>query len=442
MQKYLKNMGWLTGEKLLDIFLRLVAFLLVAKALGAEGYGMYAYAFSVASIFAIAGHMGVEGLITREIVKFPEDRPTIVGTTLALKTLGYVFGVVLLVAYAFIVPSHSEVERTLLILAACTIIVQPIITINSAWFRAMVAARNYVIPNTVGGIFGAILKITVVSLGFSAVAVGMSQTIAVALTAVLAYIVYSWRGGPKLQECKFDTAYARRLLSEGVWVMIGSVMAVIYLKIDIAMIRIFNGSELAGVYSVSATLSEYAYFLPAAVVTSFFPRLVELFSQDTTQFNNRLQRLLDAIVSLSWLLVVGVAVTGTIIIDELLGADYQQAISVLWIHILALPFIATRNVLSRWIIITKLTKFSALTQGAGAAINVLLNVILIPNFGAHGAAIATVLSYAVASYGVLYFNRSTREIFRMMTKSQLQPWRGFGELKSTFLEMRRQLRNG
>ena len=57
-----------------------------------------------------------------------------------------------------------------------------------------------------------------------------------------------------------------------------------------------------------------------------------------------------------------------------------------------------RAALSRWILIENALNFSLLTQGLGALSNVVLNYILIPVYGGQGAAWATLVSYAIASF--------------------------------------------
>ena len=56
--------------------------------------------------------------------------------------------------------------------------------------------------------------------------------------------------------------------------------------------------------------------------------------------------------------------------------------------------------------------------------NILLNFMLIPIYGGTGAAIATVASYATASYFSLLIIPETRPVFKMISVSLLKPWRG------------------
>jgi PST family polysaccharide transporter len=56
-------------------------------------------------------------------------------------------------------------------------------------------------------------------------------------------------------------------------------------------------------------------------------------------------------------------------------------------------------------------------------VNVVLNVLLIPHYGGLGAAVATLVSYAAASYLVLFLTPNTWPIARMMSKAILLPGR-------------------
>jgi O-antigen/teichoic acid export membrane protein len=67
--------------------------------------------------------------------------------------------------------------------------------------------------------------------------------------------------------------------------------------------------------------------------------------------------------------------------------------------------------------------FSLVTHGLGALINVILNIILIPLYGALGAAIATVVSYSASSYLTLFISKKTREAAWMMSIAFVSPVR-------------------
>ena len=80
----------------------------------------------------------------------------------------------------------------------------------------------------------------------------------------------------------------------------------------------------------------------------------------------------------------------------------------LQIHVWAGCFIFVRALISQHLIITGNEPLSLLSHGVGAILNVLLNMWLIPIYGIEGAAWATLISYAYASFFFLLFAKSTR----------------------------------
>lgn len=121
------------------------------------------------------------------------------------------------------------------------------------------------------------------------------------------------------------------------------------------------------------------------------------------------------------LLAVAVAIPMTFLSERvvtlLFGTVYQQAGSVLAVHIWAGIFVFLGVASGRWFLIEGLQRYSFYRTLFGAAVNVGLNLILIPKFGVIGAAWATVVSQACASMFFNVFNSKTRPVFLMQCNS-------------------------
>jgi polysaccharide transporter, PST family len=116
------------------------------------------------------------------------------------------------------------------------------------------------------------------------------------------------------------------------------------------------------------------------------------------------------------------------LISTLYGDSFSEAGLVLAIHIWSAVFVFLGTAQGPWNISEGLQKLS-LTRGLlGGIINIVLNIILIPSYGAIGASIATLVSYAVSNYFSNLFNPRTIIIFKMQTKAILL----IGELNKLF----------
>ena len=140
-------------------------------------------------------------------------------------------------------------------------------------------------------------------------------------------------------------------------------------------------------------------------------------------YMTELQVLNDVLFVIAFMLAFFITMSSDWLILFLFGDEYVEAVPVLMIHVWSAILVFMRTLLSKWLIIEGLLKMSLISQLSGAVVNILLNALLIPNYGAIGAACATVLSYASAGYFILFFNRDLKDMRLITTRSLLLPLR-------------------
>jgi O-antigen/teichoic acid export membrane protein len=427
---YLSNSAWLLASNLIASVLGLLVFSVIARTLGPVEYGYFAYVFSIAALFAILGQMGLDGLMVREIVE-AKDRArqaVVMGTAGALRLAGYAFGALICLGFGLFMPAQTTTETWLFVTAFFFILLTPLPLIPNAWLQAQSEARFGAMAGLTGNVVGSCFKIGLVLAGFGVIWVGAVQAGTVLLVLCIILPIYVWRGGPPILTLRFDWAVAKGMLRESWQIFAGSILAIIYLKIDLVMLRWMSGPEEVGIYAVAARLSEVPYILAATIVTTIFPRLIELYKAGGPVYAARLQTVFHVMATLAFVLMGCVALLGPTVIRFAFGPEFTAAGPMLLVHMLAMPFIYMRYVFSRWIIMERFAVFSIYSQGAGALANVALNLLLIPTYGGIGAAIATVVSYACAAYFCLLLSPRTRPIFKMMTRALFMPWKAMTEL--------------
>jgi O-antigen/teichoic acid export membrane protein len=410
------------GDKVSNMALGFLVAVLVARHLGPENFGIFSYAISVGAIFSAASHVGLSGLIVKEIVKKPNERALTLGTALGLKYIGGIVGYTILITYAAIYEGIESIEFTALAIAGGILLLLPFDIIDY-WFQAFVRAKYSTAARLTGITLSSALKIVLVIAGSGTIALIAANLTQAIFTAIAFIVIYRLKSELSIKEWSFKWTKAKELFNQGWMIYLGAIFAVIYLKIDLVMLRWYVGAEAVGIYAVAAQLSEAWYFIPTAIAASFFPKLIAMREANHEIYLKRLQQLFDFL----FILAVSVAIVTTILSDWLItlffGSHYIESASILIIHIWAGTFIFMRALFSRWILIENALMFSLITQGLGALTNILLNMVMIPKFGGNGAAFATLISYAVASYVALAFHEKTRPIFYMMSKSIIGPVR-------------------
>ena len=99
------------------------------------------------------------------------------------------------------------------------------------------------------------------------------------------------------------------------------------------------------------------------------------------------------------------------IITLFFGPEYQNAAGVLSIHIWSIIFIAMATVSGRYLINEGLQKVTMQRHLLGVLLNLPLNFVMIPIYGIEGAAIASLLSLALANYCYDALSPATRICF-------------------------------
>ena len=416
LKKYLDNTFWIMGDRFISLGIGFLVTVVIARYLGPRDFGTYSYIISLVSLFAVAGHMGLSGLVVREIVKKPSERGSVLGTTFTLKLVGMSIGYLGLLIYGSIHEGTDSVEFFLILIAGSTLILSCFDVIDY-WFQSFVQAKYVSIANLVGLCVSSVAKLLFVFLGLSLtffVLANVFQTITLSIILLSFYLLKS---DLRLKNWSFSWDKAKELLSQGWLVYLGSIFAIINLKIDQVMLKWYQGAEQVGIYAVAAQLSEAWYFIPTAIIASFFPKLIKLRETDFSMYQVRLQQLFNILFLIALAVAIVVSLGGELLISIFFGSEYIASSSILVVHIWAAVFIFLRALFSRWILMENALVFSLLTQGFGAIINIVLNYFWINQYGGMGAAYATLISYACSSFFALLFYKKTRPIFWMMCRA-------------------------
>ena len=419
---YIKNSSWIIGGRILDIGITFFITIMLARYLGPSQFGVLAYAISLMSLFAAAGHMGLSGLVVREVVKYPNHNAEILGTTAGVKYFGYLMGFVVLIVFSLINEEKGGEQFLVVLVVALSMLFKPIDVIDF-WFQAHLQVKYTTIAKSISVVAAACYRLLLIYLCAELLLFAAANVLQSLIVALLLIIFYSAKSATAIRIWRFSLSRAKILLGQSWIIFLGSIFAVVYLKIDQIMLKWMVGVKEVGIYAIAATLSEAWYFVPSAIVVSFYPRLIRLRDESEQKFEIRFQMLFDFLFGIAFVVAIFVTIFSNFFVEIFFGDNYARSASILSIHIWAAIFIFMRTAFSKWIILENVLVFSLVTQGFGALSNIVLNYFLIPLYGGVGAAVATLISYASASYFSLSIYKKTRPVFWMMTKSILSPIR-------------------
>lgn len=398
------------------IFRTLVAFfvgILIARYLGPDNYGLLNYAISFAGLFTSFANLGMDGIVVRELVKTPDRRNEILGTVFRLRLLGSIATITLVTITAFLIKEPDFNLLLIVIIASATIFQS--MGVVEQFYQSRVEAKFNVIAQSTSFFIAAILKVLLVLYNQPLLYFAIVQTLESVFLATGYYYVYK-KNKFALSDWKFNRSVAVNLLRDSWPLLLSGVVIAIYMKIDQVMIKNFMETKDVGFYAAAVKLCEAWYFVPLAVSTSVFPAIVNAKQSSEKLYLSRLQKLYDFLAAISIAIAIPVTFLSGFIINILFGPEYDPASSVLTIYIWAgvATFLGVAS--SQYLITENLTKLSFYRTLIGMIINVILNLYLIPVYGINGAAIATLVSYSVATFSIV-LNKKTKSQLNMMIKS-------------------------
>ena len=415
--KYFKNTSWLFGEKILRMIVGLFVGVWVARYLGPEQFGLFSYAQSFVGLFTAIATLGLDGIVVRELVKDSSRRDDLIGTAFWLKVMG-AFGVLIILVITVNFTSNETYTNTLVFIIASATIFQSFNVVDM-YFQSKVMGKYIVYANVISLLLSSIVKIVLI--------VNEAPLIAFAWTIVfdsfvlacgyVYFYIHNHHLSFKIQNLKFRRETAISLLKDSWPLVLSGIVIAVYMKIDQVMIKEMMNAEAVGQYAAAVRLSETWYFIPMVIASSLFPAIINAKKQSEELYYVRLQKLYDLMVWMALAIAIPMTFMSDWIVELLYGGQYNQAGSILMIHIWAGVFVFIGVAFSGYLTAENLTKKSFYRTLLGAVLNVVLNYILIPKYGINGAAIATLLAQFITNYGYDFFDKDLHHQLKMKTMS-------------------------
>jgi PST family polysaccharide transporter len=414
LRRIIGNTGWLMVDRLIRMGMGLFVGVWVARYLGPEQFGSLNFAISFVALFGSVTSLGLEAIVMREVLHAPEDSRDILGTALALRSgagflcVGAAIGVVRLI------QPHDRQALILVSIISLTLVFQAFDTID-VFFQSQIRSKITVWAKNGAFLLFAAIRVALIyakaPLWVFAVAT-ISETAAGAAGLILGYELTSGR----LLLWKSSKKRALLLLQQS-WPVIFSGMAImVYMRLDMVMLKMMKGDFAVGLYAAATRVSEVWYFVPQAIVSSVSPAIMRV-KDNPTLLNARLKRLFSLMTISACAIGSVVALASHLIIRILYSNSYAGAGPVLAVHVWASVFVFLGVAQYPWDIARNQVKLGLYRTVLGAVINVAMNLYLIPRYAAMGAAIATVVSYAVSGVFANLLSARTRPIFYMQMRS-------------------------
>lgn len=217
---------------------------------------------------------------------------------------------------------------------------------------------------------------------------------------------------------KIDRKFLVEIIKMGFFPMLTALLLNLNYKVDVIMVRGFETSVAAGIYSTAVTIADYLWLVPDSFKEVLFSKSVK--KETTGAFNLSIKLSILIIVALS-ICLIGF---GGFLIPFVYGQEFADSYSIICILLIGIPFMSIFKILSPLYISQGDTKSYFLNLLCGVLCNIFLNSMLIPRMGIAGAAIGTVFAqivcgiFAVTNY--IYKNDVSIKALIVFSKEEIQ----------------------
>ncbi|WP_099239446.1 flippase [Synechococcus sp. BDU 130192] len=408
----LSNISWLSFEYAVRMIIGFFMSAWMARYLGAAQLGTLNYAGAIIVLLHPLSKLGLDTLVIRSLVNFPQEKNKILGTVFWLKLVIssiISLGLIATGVYLFLGTDNTEFSLIFLILSS-SILFQAFEVVNF-WFSAQVQSKYIVAIKILVFIVVTLSKVALLILQVPLIYFAWIIFGEAALEASGFVLVY------QLKKCPFklewNTEIAKSLLHESWPLILSGLSIILYMKTDLVMLGSIVGEEAVGIYSSATKISEIWYFIPNIIIASVSPSIYAAKEKNKKQYYEKIKDLLSFLIRLSLMISLPILFTASPLILMIYGPEYFAAGTILKIHIWATLFVFMGTGTSPWFIAEKLSNYSFWITFSGALLNIILNIFLIPKYSGVGAAISTVISQLFSGFLINAFFSQTRIVFRL-----------------------------
>lgn len=407
-QKYFKNMGWMFSARIASMAISFIATAYIARHLGPTNYGQLSYALSFVGLFGFLAALGIDQVLYRDLIKYPEKRNEYLGSAMALKIIASVITIIVCIVSA-IIWSPRDVSLFLIFLISLTFAFNSFQIIGYE-FQADAKTKYPSIVSLLVVFTLNILKILVIVFGNGVIYLA-SIVLLEPILYMIGLVYFRVRIYGNIRNWRFKKEIAVSLLKDSSPLIFSSAFAAIYARIDQVMIKNMMNTESVGLYDAAVRISEVWYFIPSIIVGSLFPAILNTKKISDKLYYERIRKLFIVVL----IIAIGTSLLTTLFSKELVhiifGAGFIGAVTVLQIYVWSNVWAALNNLTNFLLIAENLRKVILISSLLGMITNVVLNIYLIPIYGMVGAAFATLFSYGMPFLVVILVQKTRRVIW-------------------------------
>lgn len=397
MNSIKKNFFYNAVFQILNLAFPLITTPYIARILGANGIGMYTYAYTIASYFGLFIMLGLSNYGSRTIAFARGEKYILSNYFINIYFSQIILGIIVIPLYIYYSIYISQTELLSLILVL--VVISNCFDIT--WFYygmeefKFISIRNIIIKGiTVILIFLLIhnkndLYKYCFLMSFSAVASQIS--------------LWPFLKG-QIKFIKPNTLEIYQHLKPNLLLFSTVLFVSLFRMLDKVMLGLLSSFEELAFFELSERFTTIPLSLVVALGSIMLPRVSHLMANKKFQDNNIMHISFIFTIFITSSLSFGIMSVSNVFVPWFFGNGYSKCIECFLLLLPSCLFIAFANVIrTQYLLPKKYDKVYIQSGMLGAGINIICNFFLIPLWGALGASLATLLAEIFVCFYQCYF---------------------------------------
>ena len=394
----LKKGGAITFVAQITIFIfGFITHIILARVLGPSDRGTYALIILIPSILGLVGTVGIEISNVYYTAQKKYKLSDIISNSL-ISSIGTGLSIILLFwlisttnAFQDFLKANN-INPLYLWLAVCTV---PIGFLYK-FFHTILLGREEIVKYNGTGIFQSILQLGLIATFLIVLGYGLFGAVLSYILTAMGVVLVVLILVNQLERISFSVnrILLREFVRYGVKGYLGNIIQFLNYRIDMFLVAYFLDVTAVGYYAIAVIMAEKLWIVPQSMATVLFPRVSGIEEAQANKLTPKISRHSFFIV---FIMSIVILIFAKPFISFLFGPSFLPSIKPLIILLPSIVAFSLVKVLASDLAGRGKPEFNTLASCVSLAVNIPLNLLLIPRFGIAGAAFATTVAYILAT---------------------------------------------
>jgi len=377
-------------SKIVSLFLNVFVFALIARYLGATGFGEFTIVIAYLQAFAIFADLGLYMTFVQMLSLPNANQEKITSNFFTIRLISSIFLLSLAPVICLLIPQYSQIIKLGIAITAISFLFGSLTQLLTGFFQKNMEMLRVVIAEIISKLFfvGLICFVVYSDIGF----LGILGVVVIGgfINFILLYLFS--RKFVKIS-LSFDRTIWRNAIRKTWPVGLSIILTTIYFKGDTIILSLFKSSQEVGIYGAAYRILEALIMFPPIFMGLILPHLtLSWANKDISTFKRIFQKSFDFFAIMTIPLIVGTLFLAKPLMIFVAGSEFSASAEPLKILIFATSLIFFGSLVSHTIIAMNKQRTMLWFYCLAALIALVGYLTLIPRYSYYGAAYMTIVA--------------------------------------------------